>query len=332
MPLGDVLADLGDDEPIRRCVWRRDRIWLGECRASWPEAALWLSRTHGGMWIPSQHGLTWLLGRSVCRLMTPAYYDLVEDCRGVCLSVSAPPGDSVGGCARSLLGLMGEPQYPYKGLLTLHGGRYCGYHDCTPGRWEWGTQYDVSGCYYHLLRRLPSVRCHLGREGLVWHAWQRGEEETWRLILDACGPLKPLRNTLWGCMLGGTAPIPAYSRGKLVTRRGRLGPYRPAALAVGRTAYELCRLASHQTGSVYSNTDGVVSVDGSIPTIYEDVGMSLRVVSEGPTIVYSSASWQVGSRGSAYYNRGSTYQQGINREPLSTEPGLWGWLLDERAG
>lgn len=327
MDLGEVLSHLGDDEPIMRCDWRRGAVWLGQCRSSWPEACQWLSTHHGGMWFPSPHGLTWVLGRQVGRLMTEQYYELLEGCRLICMQVGVDPGDSVGGCARSLLGLMGEPQYPYKGLYTLHGGRYCGYHDCTPGRWDWGTHWDVSGCYYHLLRRLPSVRCHLGREGVVWHPWARGEEENWRLILDAVGPLKPLRNTLWGCMLGGTGAIPAYTRGKLVHKRGRLGPFRPAALAVGRTAYELCRLASHQTGSVYSNTDGVVSVDGSVPTIYEDVGLSLRVVSEGPTEIYSSASWRVGSEGSVYYKRGSTYPQGITREPLESAYDIWRWLV-----
>lgn len=327
MDLGEILSDLGDDEPIRRCDWRRDGVWLGECRRSWPEAACWLSLSNGGMWFPSSHGLTWVCGRDVCRLMTPEYFDLVELCRGVCLSLGVDPGDSVGACARSLLGLMGEPQYPYKGLFSAHQGRFCGYHDCTPGRWDHGVHWDVSGCYYHLLRRLPSVRCHLGREGVVWHPWQRGEEENWRLILDAVAGLKPLRNTLWGCMLGGTGAIPAYTRGRLVHKRGRLGPFRPVALTVGRTAYELCRLASHQTGSVYSNTDGVVAVDGSVPTVYEDVGLALRVVSEGPTVVYSSASWQVGSEGSVYFKRGSTFQQEIKREADSSEKPVWRWLV-----
>lgn len=327
MDLGEILKDLGDDEPVRRCTWRREGVWLGEARRDWPEAACWLSRTNGGMWFPSTHGLTWVNGRHVCRLMTEPYYDLVEECRGICLQLGSDPGDSVGANARSLLATLGEPQYPYKGLYTAHGGRFCGYHDCTPGRWDHGCHWDCSGCYYHLLRRLPSIRCHLGPLGLVWHPWAAGQRERWMAILDAVAGCKPLRNTLWGCMLGGTSAIVAYCKGKQVYKRGRLGPFRPAALAVGRTAYELCRLASHQTGSVYSNTDGVVSVDGSVPTIYEDVGLSLRVVSEGPTEVYSSASWRVGSEGSVYYKRGSTYPQGITREPLQSGYDIWRWLV-----
>ena len=327
MPLGELLSHLGDDEPIRRCDWRRDRIWLGECRESWPAACLWLSLSAGGMFFPGSHGLTWVKGRDVCRLMTPEYYDLVEDCRLACMQAGCPPGDSVGSCARSLLGLLGEAQYPYKGLYTLHQGRFCGYHDCTPGRWDHGTHLDVSGCYFQLLRRLPSVRCHMGPGGVVWHPWLPGEAATWASIMGVVAAVKPLRNTLWGCMLGGTAAIPAYTRGRLVFKRGRLGPFRPAALAVGRTAYELCRLASHQVGSVYSNTDGVVSVDGSVPTCYEDVGLPLRIVSEGPTIVYSSASWQVGSEGSVYFRKGSTFAQEIKREPLESSHDVWRWLV-----
>lgn len=327
MTLGELWADLGDEEPVRSLVYKRAGVWCGMPRSSWVEVARWASTLAGGLWFPGMEGVTWVCGRSVERCMSPLYYDLVEDCRGIVGSLGGVPADSVGGNARSLLALLGEPQYPYKGLFNAYAGRLFGYHDCTPGRWEQGLKWDVSGCYYQLLTKLPTVRCHLGRDGLRWHAWRRGEEDAWRSILAGVAPNKPLRNTLWGCMLGGTRPIAAYHKGEVLYKRGKLGPFRPAALAIGRAAYELCRQASHDTGSVLSNTDSVVSIDGSVPSIYEEVGLPLRVAAEGETVVYSACSFKVGPDASSYYTRGSTFRQEIQRECL--EPGLcgWRWLL-----
>lgn len=327
MTLGELLHDLGDDEPVMRCDPVREGVWSGECRRSWAEAARWLSESQGGMWFPGQHGVTWVCGKQVGRLMTPAYIALVDECRRVALDLGVDMADSVGGVARNLLAWVGEGQYPYKGLLQAHQGRYCGYHDVTPGRWDHGIKWDVKSCYYSLLGRLPSIRCHQGPRGPVWHEMAADEWDRWRRVLDAVGGCKPLRNTLWGVMGGGVGQIPAYCRGRLIHKRSRLGPYRPAALTVGRAAYELCWIASHQVGSVLSHTDSVVSVDGSIPTVYEDCGLTLRVEAEGETEVFSSASARVGLWASYYHKRGSTYEQPQPRADLS--PGLrcWRWLV-----
>lgn len=324
--LGELLLDLGDDEPLVLHGVAAPGVLIGRPRVSWAAAAAWLSQHVGGRVFPGPCGLAWVCGARVERILEPEYLAIVRDARTICEAVGVEGGWTVGRCALSLLGHVGPAQYPYKGFFHEWQGETWGYHDCTPGTWPGGMQWDVRACYFTLLCRLPCLRVTVraGRPSFV--GWRAGEEARWRRVLELVEGHKVLRNSLVGCALGSVAGRRYFHRGRAGTAPGRLGPFRPAGLLVCRTAYELCCEASWEVSSVYSATDSVVSVGGEYPSCWEAAGLDVRLVAEGETDVCTTAVYCVGGVSTHYYERGSRFRRGVDRAQRTIVGGASGWL------
>lgn len=316
--------------------WRAGLEWLtpewatGIPSDGWDAFACRMSTGQGGLWFPSEAGCTWALGSRAYRVQEPAYARLVLDCQDVARSLGLEPGYTVGACALALLKYIGPPSYPYKGLIACYGDRYCNYQDVTPGEHEWALKVDVRSCYASLWRRLPSLRPIWEPGRITWGAQDDGEAERRARVDQAVADRKVLRNSLVGCALGATAPRVSYHRGQRKMVKGRMGPFRPAGLLVMRTAYELCRIASHQADSIHTNTDHIVTATGSYPTVWGDVGLVVDDSTEGPAEVCSLVSARVGRWETHYYTRGSRYKLPEAKEAVDDgRPAIWRWL---RAG
>jgi hypothetical protein len=325
--LGELLHDLAEGEPLYGLRHQAGEIWSAypnACR--WWDVARWLSTQGGGLWFPKADGVTWVCGRRVEVLLEPKAAAELLEARSICLGLGAEPGRSLGGCARGLLAWVGPSQYAEKGLWARYSPHLLGYHDCTPGQYEGADLYDVASCYYSLLSRLPSLRVSLGPRGLVWHAWGRGEEDRWCRVLEAVAGHKRLRNTMWGASIGGTGKIRAFCRGEPLLRPSRLGPFRPAGLVVGRTAWELCAEASRSCESVLSNTDSVVALGGLWPAPWADYGLRVRVLASGDADICHWGSYRVGGQTTTLYDEGSRTRIASPRKELTHECLYTSWL------
>jgi hypothetical protein len=317
MRLMESLADPDGSEPIRNVRWLEGAIAAAWVNTTWGEAAQWLSRSHGGVFIPTDVGLVWRCGNRTERLMIPEYYDLVVEARAVCVQLGCPPGDSIGQCARNILKWIGRRQYPEKGLWNTFHDQMFGYHDCSPGTYELGVQYDVSAYYYTLWCKLPCLRCSLGHDGrIIWH--QEGSEEGQRRekVAELVKSCKVLRNSLVGCALGSSTPMNGFHKGQRISMKPSLGPFRPSSIVTIRTAYELCQIASEYCSSVYTMTDSVLSIGGEYPETWEKYGFRVRIVGQGEADICTTAVYRIGNDPTHFYDRGSRYRRAVPREPL----------------
>lgn len=327
MKLLDLLKELGPADPLESVQWAEERIAIARPREGWADVAKWLSTLTGGIYFAGGQGVTWQLGSHTERLMTEQYYRDTLAARFACRQLGVEPGDSVGRCARNLLDWIGRPQYAEKRIYQVYKDEAFNYHDCTPGLYDHGDQYDVSACYYSLWRKLPCLRVSTKYDGsLIWHAQTDAEAARRDRVAAAVGDAKILRNSLVGCSLGSTTRIGGWHAGEPKSVAGKLGPYRPAAILLCRTAYELCNTASHQIGSAYSMTDSVISVDGAYPTVWEDYGLLTRIQREGQTNICTTAVYKVGEHETHLYKQGSRYQLSTPRTDLIHPRLLPRWL------
>lgn len=318
MILSEVLHDLGEDEPLRALTPVGEGLYTARlARGRWLDAARWLSTVVGGMVFAKANGMTWVCGKQVETVLTVDGMDDLVRARALLVSLGLEPKKSMGGCCRSLLAYVGTPQYPEKGIYARYSPHLLGYHDCSPGEYPDCDYHDVAGCYFALMSRLPSLRVTYSRSRLVWHAWHPGEEDRWRSVLAGIEGIKPLRNTLWGCSIGGTSRVQAWHAGQITRLRGRLGPFRPAGLVVGRSAWELCCLASHAASSVLSNTDSVIARGGEWPAPWDRYGLVVRTKFAGDADVCHWGSYRIGPHETPLYTAGSRTRVQAPRQEIT---------------
>lgn len=261
----------------------RDTFFVANARDGWARVAQEFSRNVGGMVYPRQDGITWNYSKSEqFYIAAHKSYRHIVDARRVIKPLDLRAGYTVQSCARALVDYVGEGTKAEKCHARLLEGIKLGYHDCAPGVYNYTTMYDVSRCYYQLLRRLPSLRATLCGNDLEFTGTPGAEWERWNQVLDLVAPAKRLSNTLWGVMLGGVdkGNLIAYHRGERKVQTVRPGKYHGVALLVGRTAWELNRQASEETNAVYSQTDCVITQDVK-PTTWNSVGLDARLKHEG---------------------------------------------------
>lgn len=330
MSLGEILHDLGEGEPLERLTWYADGVWIGEASGTWTDVARWGSGLAGGRWFSGDHGCTWVCGARVERIMVASYVEVVEQARAVCRDLGVTEGWTIGRCARELLAWIGPAEYPYRRLVTDYEGSIWGYHDCLPGTYTDAMLIDVVGCYATLWRRLPSIRCAWDGGRMRWYGMTDGEVERRAKVDEASARVKPLRNSLVGAAMGASEPRDYYCRGRLGRMAGRLGPFRPAAVAVCRSAWELCCLASLETESVYSATDSVCVLGGRWPSTWDDAGLVARVVAEGDADICTTGVYHVGPKRTVLYERGSRFRLGAPKGGAVRGEGVCGWLFGGR--
>jgi len=297
-----------------------------EAPMGWPFVAQRLSAVLGGQWWPKVNGVTWLLGRQCRWLIEEDSLADIRAAREVCAFLGVDQAWSVGGCARRLLKFVGPSMHREACRERLLNQISLGYHDCQPGEHTYARLWDVSGCYFNLLSRLPCLRCTIVRDGVLWHQWLPDEASRWRDVLEASRHAKVLRNALWGCALGRVEAGDCYIRGELRKIVGSSGPFRAAALLVGRSAWELCRLASIETAAVYSQTDSVITPRDVAPTAWASVGLDTVVQASGAADIRRRGVYRVGSKETYWYHEGSRFEEVAERPREPSERWYDRWL------
>jgi hypothetical protein len=253
----------------------------------------------------------------------------VVNAQDTCADLGINPAGlwSVGACARACLAFVCDPQRVATNTDRLIDGIEIGYHDCKPGVYRDLTMYDVKGYYYALMRRLPSLHVEPTHDYLHWHPMRPDERGRWGDMLGAVEGNKPLRNSLVGCAMGASGYRGVWSRDeerpgkarKLVLRLPG-GPHRGAGLVVIRTAWELCLLASRQTGSVYSTIDSVTTETGRIPTVWADHGFTVETKAHGLAVICRRGCWKVGNHATKPY---TSEHRMMVAAPKPDDPSFW---------
>lgn len=317
-----------------------DTLTLVDPRPSWHLVARLLSLLLPGQVWPSSQGATWILGRKV-HYLTPLHrLKTVQDARLLHFEVTGAIGPySTGGVARRLLAWTGISQ-PFGDLSRelKRGLPRWPYYKCLPGTYPSLYLWDCQSYHYHLLKRLPSPRAYLSREGhLGWHPLRSDERRRWDALLDKVAPHKRVRNSLVGS---------AYSQGKGAyyingrryehPRRGP-GPLSAGASVVYRTAYELTHRAVLETGSPYAAVDSVFSEAAHPPQAWTDVDLPVGLKGEGEVEIHFLQAYRIGLKTTKPYDESAAHEKKTGRAlfrvpDYSPRPGheYWPWLLEAR--
>lgn len=326
-PFAHVTLESHPDAPITQPVECFPGLWTATAVTSWADACRWYSLRAGGQWWPKEKGLTWCCGSRVQWLVESSQVGAIVGAREICQSFGVDCGFSVGSAARALLRYCGDPQYPYKGSLMLTADTGDAYVDCLPGLYPDATLYDCKSYYYSILRRLPTWRLAVRRNGTVdFFGDQPGEADRRSAVLSAVYDHKTLRNALVGCMTGRKKGSPYYWKGTQYQHRGGPGLYRGAGLLVRRVAWELTQRASLESDSKLSNTDCVLTTGGLYPGVWDDYSLVVERRHAGDAEVCCPVVYRVGSHQTEWYHRGSRFRQAEPRPALPQQSYVGSWM------
>lgn len=334
---------------LRSCEEVSERVHVVELRdqVTFDQLGMYLSRRLGGTIWTRDTGLTWSCpagGRQVdTGYLIPREHDgapfavpLIDCWHEVRHAVGIETGWSYANIGRCLLkwtGITQQPDVRWERIKTSNTNMYY----CVPGRYEPLYHHDLTGCYYQLLRRLPSPLPRLlNNDQLVWELPEPEARSRWRDLVEIIGPHKRLRNSLVGSMAGscpyryalqqvdkGACP---YQFLGVCWRAGERqhfvkppGPLRLAALIVRRTAYERVWLACADTNVVYAQVDCAMSLDREPPACWGDLASTIKC--EGPADVRAISVWRIGETATKYYHPESR----IRPYPLPPAPDRWVW-------
>lgn len=208
---------------------------------------------------------------------------------------------SIGGCARRLLKWISIPQPDCTAGTPFGVGHTWQYQHLQPGRLDHARLFDVRSCYFSILQRMPSPHVGTLRGRPEFHPLRSSDLEEWRKLLGILQHHKSLRNVLVGCMAGGGKRF-CYHAGHPRRWPTPMGPLRPAALLVVRTAYERCALACEEAEAVYSNVDNVITTHHLPPRAWGDVGLAVRLEAEGDADVREIGVYRVGGYATRLYD------------------------------
>ena len=321
----------------------------------WPGVARELASLLPGQLMPSasKTGVHWQLGRADAgNVIEPVLYPSLLSSQALVRRIL--PGSvgkwSHGGSARQLLDYVGDPETdgnraPAYADILLEGITY-GYHECTPGVYQFASHYDVSAYYFTMLKMLPSIRVLVLPDGLVFRPMEKGEFEKWRLILDTVAENKSLRNTLAGVMAGATARKddgelnlkPYYYRDPSKKpgpgedwpvienfRLGAAGPFRAAGLLCVRTGYEKTLQECRQSNTIYANIDSVIVVGERNPH-WEGLGFSVKCEYTGSAHIVGRGIWRVGRHETKIYTCDNATAEPTQRPGRDPDTLFGNWL------
>lgn len=178
-----------------------------------------------------------------------------------------------------------------------------------PGRYSDLALHDVSAYYYTLLTRLRSPRVRYINMRPVFTGDLNGQErDRWRRMLLGVERHKTLRNSLVGCMAGGTATFPCYTSGggsKPVYRfpmHKQNGPFRAAGLLIVATGNELTYKQALTNDAIYANIDCVViPTTASLAPVWSSYGLETGVKASGKADIKRVGVWRIGGQATKNY-------------------------------
>ena len=279
---------------------------------------------------------------------------------------------STGAVARRLLSYCAEPM-PYESTAERFISRHpYGYHECDPGVYDTPenpyianpprnlfdepmpisnprysdavTLYDVKSYYYHMLKRLSTLRIAVASDDTIQTFPMRpSERDKWKDLLDAVEENKPLRNTLCGAATGSLKWSVAYTSSRPNQRKdpegyakwkpgtvrevmfpGKPGVFRAAGLLVVATGAELCYTQALTADAIYATIDSVALRSGR-PTVWESYGFTVNVKARGNADICHRGSYRIGQLQTVHYADGDREYYGSPRIPV---PSLYAkqWL------
>lgn len=288
--------------------------------------ALKLSATLPGMIFIGGSHISWVSGSYAVAIHTAETWEKLQPIRATAQAITGELGRyGIGACARQLAAWLGKPE-PGNPRLREYTGDWH-YQKCTPGIMDHAYQFDLSACYFNLLRRVPSLTPSFSSNEVFWRSTASQDAERFRRLIDGVAGTKPLRNALVGAFFGGSSQIYLH-KGK--TQRFRTAPGGKMALAalIVRTAYEVCQLQADISGAVYANTDSVICSENTAG-FWADLGLPFTLGASGPANVQAIGKYKVGLKETKTFTQDKTGTLRSARESRRVDPVYWRWLTSE---
>ena len=255
-------------------------------------------------------------------------YGAIHDAREVCRSITGEAhGWSVASNARAVWTWALPPgdEKPHREKILEGAG--IGYHECAPGVYPDFWNVDMSGCYWELLKRLPSRRfMQLSPSRYVRIAETRQEKKRLALVFERLQNEKLMRNSIWGSCLGKYRRGTFFCGGVEEESGTYFGTHPTAAYFVGRMAWELTVMACHEGDAVYAQTDGVIMHKDRAPHVWDFYGMPYKVAGFGTADVRYQHSYRVGKKQTKHYQARCTHREAVERVPLPDRLYCAEWL------
>lgn len=302
--------------------------WTAEPTNGWHSLCRRASESANGQWHPSPTGLRWQNGPYSTHCIHPEKYEEINRvCRLAEKFTGERVGMSYGSAARACL-KFAFPQHSKKNRddVLLEGGKI-GYHECKPGKWAYGINFDIKGCYYQLIKRLASPRAGIGWNGDIdFVHLNREENSKWRDVLTFIETEKMLRNSLWGAMLGSLEPRWYFHDGEWERGIAYEGHSYGAAALVARSAWEVCRQAAQDTDAVYAQTDGIIVTSGIMPNYWNRLGLVYEPRAAGETYVHGQHRWRVGGKATKWFTKRAIWHEPVARAAQPERHYHFEWL------
>lgn len=328
-----IAAAQGQCKGILRGI--RDKLLCAEPTNSWADLALMLSLNLKGQFWVGSNGISWVQGRLPVLCIAPQERldgikdgrQIVAECTG--LDESTIPCSSAAQ-ARKLLQWVDIKQTTARALDFIGASDSWAYQHCEPTNLPQAYLWDITACYFSLLKRAPSPLVLWTGNKLHWCNIEPSARERWNRMLKYSESHKGIRNSFIGQMYASsdglyytsgkananaTKPleymrakdgVTLYQKGlhldhskldervKPEEKQVKPGPLRPLASLIVRSAYELCALAKEESKAFYANTDCVITEDANAPKIWGRYGMKCSLKGQGATSIYAIGYYHCG--------------------------------------
>jgi hypothetical protein len=279
----------------------------------------------GMVFIGSSH-ISWASGSYAVAVHTGDTWERLQPVRMASQAITGEPGRfGVGACARHVAAWLGPPE-PTNPRLRQYVGDWH-YQRCRPCQIPQAYQFDLSACYFNLLRRVPTLRPVFAGDDVFWLHTDDSEAARFARLVDAVSDCKQLRNALIGAFYGGSEQT--YLRqGK--AKRFRTAPGSRAGLAavIVRTAYEITQMQADLSDAAYANTDSVIS-ECDRAGFWSDIGMPYVLGAAGPANIQAIGKYCVGEKKTKTFLADKTGTLRSARESRRFDTSYWRWLTTE---
>lgn len=312
-------VDLTEEDGICNLSYVCPELSLAVAPFGWEEACRWASCHLGGMWLPNTRGCTWLQGRRSWRLCDAVALKPLEEARSITAESGCVAGWSIGANARALLASVTPGRRPARDeLARVPLGDYA-YHRSVPGYVPWARKIDCTSYYYSLMCRLPNWSPYVPSTGIVQFEREGpvGTEQRIKVCSLVAGH-KTLRNALVGVAVGGSQGRPYYHRGERRVMKPFRSPWALLGHLVVRWGYDLCHEAAKSAGALWAHTDGLITMDRRDPSVWSDLGLTVRTITAGPTEVNHLLGFKCGLDQSAYYDVNGRYRETCDSGPITS--------------
>jgi hypothetical protein len=283
-----------------------------------------LSLRGGQVWLSGSGSCCWVLGSRRVWLLREELEGVTLRARAVVEGLGVEPAPTVGGCARALLGWVGEVRSSGADAELLMRGADWHYFRVEAGSYGGMHLLDIDSAYYQLLCRVPTPAVHVWRDGSVrFGGVSRSQLSRWWQVLDAVRGEKLLRNALVGAGVGRDDGAVVFVRGEVRTVSVHRSGWRVLGWLVVRSVYELCGAGCAEVGGVYANTDCVICDASRDPSVWQGLGVRYSERARGEAEVYGVGVYRVGEEATVWYRLGLRPLSSVRTPPPAVQYARW---------